>query len=136
MSEIALGSWLTYAGGVDRVWTAACTRAAVDLGIIFSTRPTSTGKARRRRPWGEILGNYARDSFVPATKLRGRMPNGRGSAPEQVRLQLDASLRQLWTDHIDLYQIHRFDLDVPIADTLGALTDAVRLSKVRDRLLE
>ena len=129
VSEIALGSWLRYAGGVDRERKAACTRAAIDLGITLLDTANLYGQGAAETAWGEILGDYPRSRYVLATKLWGTTPNGWGSAPEQVRLQLDDSLRRLRTDYLDLYQLHRFDLAAPIVDTLGALTDAVRRAR-------
>ena len=131
VSEIALGSWLTYAGGVDRERTAACTRAAFDLGITFFDTANVYGQGAAESAWGEILPDYPRDSYVLATKLWAQMPNGQRTSPEQVRLQLDDSLRRLNTDYVDLYQLHRWDSKVPVADTLGAMTEAVRAGKVR-----
>lgn len=131
ISEIGLGSWLTYAGGIERERSAACTRTAFDLGITFFDTANVYGHGAAETVWGEILSNYPRDSYVLATKLWGQMPDGKGLSAEQVRRQLDASLRRLRTDYVDLYQLHRFDLSVPIAETLGAMTDAVRAGKVR-----
>ncbi len=131
VSEIGLGSWLTYAGGIERERSGACTRKAFDLGITFFDTANVYGQGAAEEVWGEILSDYPRDSFVLATKVWGKMPDGQGLSPGQVRLQLDASLRRLRTDHVDLYQLHRFDLNVPLADTMGALTEAVRAGKVR-----
>ena len=131
ISEIGLGSWLTYAGGIEREQTTACTRAAFDLGITFFDTANVYGHGAAETAWGEILSDYPRDSYVLATKVWAQMPDGKGLSAEQVRHQLDASLRRLRTDYIDLYQLHRFDLSVPITETLGAMTDAVRAGKVR-----
>jgi aryl-alcohol dehydrogenase-like predicted oxidoreductase len=131
VSEIGLGSWLTYAGGLEREQSEACTRAAFDLGITFFDTANVYGQGTAETVWGDILSDYPRDSFVLATKVWAPMPNGRGLSPEQVRIQLDESLKRLRTDYVDLYQCHRFDPEVPVTDTLGALDEAVKAGKVR-----
>jgi len=131
VSEISLGSWLTFSGGVDRDQTEATTRAAFDLGITFFDTANVYGQGASETAWGEILADYPRDSFVLATKLFGKMPDGSGLSATQVHLQLDHSLRRLRTDYIDLYQCHRYDPGTPLAETMGALTAAVRSGKVR-----
>jgi len=84
---------------------------------------------------GELLGEFAnRDEVVIATKVHGRMgpgPNGGGLSRGAIMTQVDASLRRLRTDYIDLYQIHRFDPETPVAETMEALHDLVRAGKVR-----
>ncbi len=131
VSEIGLGSWLTYAGGIERERSEACTRAAFDLGITFFDTANVYGHGAAETVWGEILSDYPRDSYVLATKVWAQMPDGKGLSAAQIRHQLDASLRRLRTDYVDLYQLHRFDLSVPVAETLGAMTEAVRAGKVR-----
>jgi len=132
VSEISLGSWLTYSGGVQRVQTEACTRAAFDAGINFFDTANVYGGGAAESAWGEILADYPRDSYVLATKVFFPMSDSdRGLSAEQIGKQLDASLRRLQTDHIDLYQCHRFDVDTPVQETMDALSDAVRSGKVR-----
>jgi aryl-alcohol dehydrogenase-like predicted oxidoreductase len=131
ISEIGLGSWLTYSGGIERERSRACTKEAFDLGITFFDTANVYGQGTAETVWGEILAEYPRSSYVLATKLWGRMPDGQGLSAAQVHIQLDASLRRLQTDYIDLYQCHRFDLKVPVAETLGALSEVVRAGKVR-----
>jgi 1-deoxyxylulose-5-phosphate synthase len=84
---------------------------------------------------GQVLGEHAkRDEVVIATKLNGRMgpgPNGSGLSRGAVMTQIDASLRRLGTDYVDLYQIHRWDPRVPIEETMEALHDVVRAGKAR-----
>jgi aryl-alcohol dehydrogenase-like predicted oxidoreductase len=132
VSVVALGSWLTYGGGVGREQTEACTRAAIEAGITLFDTANVYGRGAAERAWGEILGDYPRESFVLATKLFYPMgPRDRGLSREQVLKQLDASLKRLRTDYIDLYQCHRFDESVPLEETLGALTEVVAAGKVR-----
>ncbi|HLI60250.1 MAG TPA: aldo/keto reductase family protein [Solirubrobacteraceae bacterium] len=134
ISEIGLGSWLTYSGGVEREQTEACTRAAFEAGINFFDTANAYGRGAAESAWGEILSAYPRDSYVLATKVYFPMsddPHDRGLSAAQIEKQLDASLRRLQTDHIDLYQCHRFDSETPIEETMEALSAAVRAGKVR-----
>jgi 1-deoxyxylulose-5-phosphate synthase len=84
---------------------------------------------------GALLTEFARrDEVVIATKVHGRMgpgPNGGGLSRGAIMTQIDASLRRLGTDYVDLYQIHRFDPEVPIAETMAALHDVVKAGKAR-----
>ena len=132
VSEISLGSWLTYGGAVDDENAAACVRRALDLGInlIDTANAYATGGAESFL--GELLAGVPRDSYVLATKLFFPMSDSdKGLSAEQVRKQLDASLQRLRVDHVDLYQCHRYDPDVPLDETMGALTEAVRAGKAR-----
>ena len=131
VSEIALGSWLTFSGGIERERTEACTRAAVDLGITFFDTANVYGQGASETAWGDILAAYPRSDYVLATKIWGKMPDGQGLSPDQVVHQLDASLKRLRTDYVDVYYCHRFDKAVPVADTLGSLTRQVEAGKVR-----
>jgi 1-deoxyxylulose-5-phosphate synthase len=132
VSEICLGSWLTYGGGVGDDRAEACVERAFELGINFidTANVYSAGKAEEFL--GEVLSRRPRDSYVLATKLFWKMPDGgQGLSREQVHTQLDASLRRLRTDHVDLYQCHRYDWDTPLEETMEALGEAVRAGKVR-----
>jgi len=132
VSEVSLGSWLTYSGGVQRDQTEACTRAAFDAGITFFDTANAYGGGASETAWGEILSDYPRASYVLATKVFFGMPDGgRGLSAEQIHTQIDASLARLQTDYVDLYQCHRFDPSVPIEETMEALSDVVRAGKAR-----
>ena len=132
VSAISLGSWLTYSGGVGRETAEACMKAAFDVGITLFDTANAYGKGAAEQAWGEILAPYARESYVLATKVYFPMSEtDRGLSAEQIHRQLDASLARLKTDYIDLYQCHRFDVDVPIEETMEALTDVVASGKVR-----
>jgi aryl-alcohol dehydrogenase-like predicted oxidoreductase len=132
VSEISLGSWLTYSGGVEREQTEACTRAAFDAGINFFDTANVYGVGAAEEAWGEILSGYDRDSYVLATKVFFPMSEtDSGLSADQIRTQIDASLKRLRTDHVDLYQCHRFDPDVPIEETMEALTEVVASGKAR-----
>jgi aryl-alcohol dehydrogenase-like predicted oxidoreductase len=132
VTEISLGSWLTYGAGVQRDQTEACTRAAFDAGINFFDTANAYGTGAAESVWGELLRDYPRDSYILATKLYfPQSETDRGLSAEQVHKQIDASLRRLQTDHVDLYQCHRFDVDVPIEETMEALSEVVRAGKAR-----
>src|SRR5437588_5688883 len=134
VSEISLGSWLTYAGGVDAAQTRACTDAAFAAGINFFDTANVYGRGAAESAWGEILPQRPRDSYILATKVWGQMsddPADRGLSAAQIAKQIDASLRRLRTDHVDLYQAHRFDPDVPIEETIEALKQVVAEGKAR-----
>jgi aryl-alcohol dehydrogenase-like predicted oxidoreductase len=134
VSEIALGSWLTYAGGVEADATRACTEAAFEVGINFFDTANIYGRGAAETAWGEILSDRPRDSYILATKVWGQMsddPDDRGLSAAQIGKQIDASLARLQTDYVDLYQAHRFDPKVPIEETIEALQKVVSDGKAR-----
>jgi aryl-alcohol dehydrogenase-like predicted oxidoreductase len=134
VSEIALGSWLTYAGGVEADATRACTEAAFEAGINFFDTANIYGRGAAETAWGEILSDRPRDSYILATKVWGQMsddPDDRGLSATQIAKQIDASLARLQTDYVDLYQAHRFDPKVPVEETIEALQKVVTDGKAR-----
>jgi aryl-alcohol dehydrogenase-like predicted oxidoreductase len=134
VSEISLGSWLTYGegAGVERDAAEACVRRAFDVGINFIDTANGYANGGAERFLGEVLRDVPRDSYVLATKVFFPMgPDDKGLSAAQIRKQLDASLQRLQTDHVDLYQCHRYDPDTPLEETMAALTEAVRSGKVR-----
>jgi aryl-alcohol dehydrogenase-like predicted oxidoreductase len=132
VSEIALGSWLTYGGGVDDANAEACVAKAFDVGINFIDTANVYSGGKAEEFLGAVLASRPRDSYVLATKLYFEMPNGdRGLSRAQVLKQIDASLARLRTDYVDLYQCHRYDWDTPLEETMEALTEVVRAGKAR-----
>jgi aryl-alcohol dehydrogenase-like predicted oxidoreductase len=132
VSEISLGSWLTYSGGVERDQTEACTKAAFDAGINFFDTANVYGTGAAETAWGEILSRYPRDRYILATKVFFPMGGGdQGLSAPQIHKQIDASLKRLQVEHVDLYQCHRFDVNVPIEETMGALSEVVASGKAR-----
>ena len=132
VSAIALGSWLTYGSGVTREQTEECTRAAFDAGITFFDTANVYGRGAAERAWGEILAGYPRDSYVLATKAYFPMSaTDRGLSKAQIHKQLDASLKRLNTDYVDLFQCHRYDDSTPLEETMEGLTEVVRQGKAR-----
>src|ERR671939_131785 len=134
VSEISLGSWLTYGGGVGDESARACVDAAFDVGINFIDTANVYSLGGAEEFLGDVLQSRPRDSYVLATKLYFPMDDAgenRGLSRRQVHKQIDDSLRRLRTDHVDLYQCHRYDEDTPLAETLEALSEVVRQGKVR-----
>ena len=132
VSEISLGSWLTYSGGVPREQAEACVDKAFEVGINFIDTANVYGRGKAEEFLGEVLSGRERSSFVLATKLYFRMsPRDRGLSRAQVEKQIEGSLRRLRTDYVDFYQCHRYDKDTPLEETMEALTDVVRAGKAR-----
>lgn len=132
VSEIGLGSWLTYGGGVPREQAEACLRRALEVGVNFIDTANVYAGGAAESFLGEVLAGRPRDSYVLATKVFFPMPDGgQGLSAAQIRKQLDASLTRLRLEYVDLYQCHRYDPDVPLEETMEALTQAVRQGKTR-----
>ncbi|MCC6731229.1 MAG: aldo/keto reductase family protein [Chthonomonadales bacterium] len=133
VSEVCLGSWLTYGNATEEVTAKACVEAAFEAGINFfdTANVYATGKAEE--VLGRALAGHDRDDYVLATKVYFPMdegPNDRGLSRKHIREQCDRSLRRLGVDYIDLYQCHRFDSEAPLVETLRALDDLVSAGKV------
>jgi 1-deoxyxylulose-5-phosphate synthase len=134
VSEIALGSWLTYGLGVGDTAARACVDKAFEVGINFLDTSNVYGRGAAETFLGDVLQNRPRNSYVLATKLFFPMDDtgeNRGLSRQQVFKQIDDSLRRLRTDHVDLYQCHRYDSQTPLEETMEALTEVVRQGKVR-----
>src|SRR6478736_6339425 len=134
VSEIALGSWLTYGVGVDDTAARACVDKAFEVGINFIDTSNVYGRGAAETFLGDVLQNRQRDSYVLATKLFFPMDDtgeNQGLSRQQVFKQIDDSLRRLRTDYVDLYQCHRYDRSTPLEETMAALTDVVSSGKAR-----
>jgi 1-deoxyxylulose-5-phosphate synthase len=132
VSEVSLGSWLTYSGGVAHEQAQACVRAAFEEGINFIDTANVYGRGAAETLLGEVLSGYERSSYILATKVYFPMSDtDRGLSAAQIHKQIDASLQRLRTDHVDLYQCHRYDEETPLQETLAALTEVVRAGKAR-----
>ena len=132
VSEISLGSWLTYGVGVEADAARLCLDTAFDEGINFIDTANVYGNGAAETFLGDALKDRPRDSYVLATKAYFPMDaDNKGLSRSQIEKQLDASLKRLKTDHVDLYQCHRYDEDTPLEETMAALTDAVRSGKTR-----
>jgi voltage-dependent potassium channel beta subunit len=133
VSEISLGSWLTYAGYVEEENAVNTIHKAYDLGINFfdTANVYMTGEAEK--VVGKAIKKFQRDSYVLATKVfwpMGDGPNDRGLSRKHVMEQAHASLKRLDVDYVDIYYCHRFDPETPLEETLRALDDLVRQGKV------
>lgn len=132
VSEISLGSWLTYGAAVEREQAARCVDRAFDLGINFVDTANAYGRGAAESFLGEVLAKRPRDSYVLATKVYFPMSAAdRGLSRAQILKQIDGSLEGLRVDYVDLYQCHRYDTATPLEETMRALTDIVRQGKVR-----
>lgn len=132
VSEISLGSWLTYSGGVEREQAEACVKAAFEEGINFIDTANVYGQGASETLLGEVLSGHERSSYVLATKVYFPMSaTDKGLSAAQIHKQIDASLKRLQTDYVDLYQCHRYDEDTPLEETMQALTEVVKAGKAR-----
>ena len=132
VSEISLGSWLTYGVGVEAESARACLDRAFEVGINFIDTANIYGHGAAEAFLGQALAGRPRTSYILATKLFFPMTESdRGLSAAQVEKQLDASLKRLRTDHVDLYQCHRYDEETPLEETMRALTRAVESGKTR-----
>jgi aryl-alcohol dehydrogenase-like predicted oxidoreductase len=121
-----------YGWRTDAAGTAAVVDAALDAGVNFFDTADCYGSGQSEEFLGKAL-KGRRNKAVIATKFGMKMGEGKeGARPEYVRKALDASLKRLQVDTIDLYQIHRPDPNTPIGDTMQALNDAVKAGKVRE----
>lgn len=132
VSEISLGSWLTYGVGVEQDRARACVDRAFDLGINFIDTANVYGRGAAESVLGEVLAGRARDSYVLATKVFFPMSDAdSGLSKGQIAKQIDASLQRLRVDYVDLYQCHRYDPETPLEETMEALSEVVRQGKAR-----
>jgi aryl-alcohol dehydrogenase-like predicted oxidoreductase len=133
VSEVVLGSWLTYGSSVDEDGTRACVKAALDAGVqTFDTADVYAG-GRAEEVLGRALAGVPRKDLVLASKVfwpMGPGPNDRGLSRKHVTESCHASLRRLQTDYLDVYQCHRFDPEVPLEETVRAMEDLVRAGRI------
>ncbi len=133
VSEIAYGNWITHGSQVQEDAAVACVRAAFDEGITFFDTADVYAQGRAEDVLGRALEGIPRKDFVLATKVfwpTGEGPNDRGLSRKHIHESIDASLRRLRTDYVDLYQAHRYDVETPLEETLRAFDDLVRAGKV------
>jgi voltage-dependent potassium channel beta subunit len=133
VSEISLGSWLTYGGSVEDERAIACIHRAFELGVNFFDTANVYRQGAAEQVVGRALKGIDRDDYVLATKVyfsMGEGPNDRGLSRKHVMEQCERSLKRLGVDYVDLYQCHRPDPDTPVEETLRALDDLVTQGKV------
>jgi 1-deoxyxylulose-5-phosphate synthase len=132
VSEISLGSWLTYGGGVDKERARACVNRAFDLGVNLIDTANAYARGGAESFLGETLSSRSRDSYVLATKAYFPMSDAdQGLSRAQIFKQIEASLERLRVEYVDLYQCHRYDPATPLKETMSALTEVVRQGKAR-----
>jgi voltage-dependent potassium channel beta subunit len=133
VSEISLGSWMTYGGYVEIEKSIRSIEQAYDHGVNFFDTANVYERGEAEKVMGDVLKAYPRESYVLATKVFGQMgegPNDRGLSRKHVIEQCHASLKRLQVDYVDLYYCHRFDTETPLEETLRALDDLVTQGKV------
>src|SRR4051812_25945197 len=129
VSEIALGSWLTYGGTVEDRSAVECIHRAFELGVNFFDTANVYRRGAAERVVARALQGIDRDDYVLATKVYFPMdggPNDRGLSRKHIMEQCERSLKRLGVDYVDLYQCHRPDPETPLTETLRALEDLVR----------
>jgi aryl-alcohol dehydrogenase-like predicted oxidoreductase len=132
VSEISLGSWLTYGGYVPKERAVAVIDKALELGINFIDTANVYMRGEAEIVVGEALRRHRRESYVLATKVRGPMgdgPNDVGLSRKHIKEQCEASLRRLGLEYVDVYYCHYYDPETPLEETLRAMDDLVREGK-------
>jgi len=133
LSAITFGNWITHGSQVEEDAAKKCVRAALDCGITtFDTADVYAG-TRAETVLGKALKGVRRESYEVLTKVywpTGPGKNDRGLSRKHIMESVHASLRRLQTDHIDLYQFHRFDYETPLEESLSAFDDLIRQGKV------
>ena len=133
VSEIAYGNWITHGSQVEADAAMRCVKTALDVGITtFDTADVYAG-TRAEVVLGKALKGVRRESYELFTKVywpTGTGKNDRGLSRKHIIESCNASLKRLQTDHIDLYQLHRFDFETPLEETLSAMDDLVHSGKV------
>ena len=132
VSQISYGNWITHGDQVEAEQAIACVRAAFDEGITTFDTADVYASGRAESVLGEALAGVRRESYELATKVfwpTGPGQNDRGLGRKHIIESMNASLRRLRVDYVDLYQAHRYDTTVPLAETLRAFDDLVRAGK-------
>jgi len=133
VSEISLGSWLTYGGYVEKQNAVRSVEKAYDLGINFFDTANVYERGEAEKVLGEVLRRYPRESYVLATKAfwpMGDGPNDRGLSRKHIMEQCYASLKRLGVEYVDIFYCHRYDPESPLEETLRAIDDLIRQGKV------
>ncbi|WP_406042437.1 aldo/keto reductase family protein [Micromonospora sp. NBC_00898] len=132
VSEISYGNWITHGSQVEEDAATACVRAALDSGITtFDTADVYAG-TKAEAVLGRALKGERREGLEIFTKVywpTGPGRNDRGLSRKHIMESIDGSLRRLQTDHVDLYQAHRYDYSTPLEETMEAFADVVRSGK-------
>ena len=133
VSEISYGNWITHGSQVEQDAAIKCVRTALDLGITTLDTADVYAGTRAETVLGKALKGVRRESYELFTKVfwpTGPAKNDRGLSRKHIMESVHASLKRLNTDHIDLYQFHRFDYETPLEESLSAFDDLIRQGKV------
>jgi voltage-dependent potassium channel beta subunit len=133
VTAVSLGSWITYGGTVEDDVAADCIDRAWELGVRFFDTANIYAGGEAEKVVGRTLAKYPREAYVLATKVfwpMGETPNERGLSRKHVTEQINASLRRLGHDYVDLYQCHRWDEATPLDETCRVMDDLVRQGKI------
>lgn len=133
ISEITYGNWITHGSQVEEDAAKKCVRAALDCGITTFDTADVYARTKAETVLGKALKGVRRESYELFTKVyfpTGDGKNDRGSSRKHIMEAVHGSLRRLQTDHIDLYQFHRFDFETPLEESLSAFDDLIRQGKV------
>ncbi|MAE62977.1 MAG: aldo/keto reductase [Phycisphaeraceae bacterium] len=133
MSEISLGSWITYGGTTPDDQAISCIHRAFDLGINLFDTADVYARGEAERVLGRAVQGLPREQLIIATKCRSRMwdgPLGEGVSRKHIVEAVEASLRRMKIDYIDLYQVHAVDTETPIDETLRAMDLLARQGKI------
>jgi 1-deoxyxylulose-5-phosphate synthase len=134
LGAVSLGGWLTYGNTVDAASTSAVVRRALECGVNHFDTADVYAQGECESALGKALEGVRRSSIVLASKVfwpTGQGPNDQGLSRKHIHAAVDASLQRLGTDYVDLYQIHRWDDETPIEETMEALHDVVKAGKAR-----
>src|SRR3954467_2741303 len=133
VSEISYGNWLTHGSQVENEQAKACVRAALDVGITTFDTADAYANTKAESVLGEALAGERRESLEIFTKVYWPTgpggPNDSGLSRKHILESIEGSLRRLRTDHVDLYQAHRYDIETPLEETMQAFADVVRSGK-------
>jgi aryl-alcohol dehydrogenase-like predicted oxidoreductase len=133
VSEISYGNWLTHGSQVEEDAALACVRQALDEGITTFDTADVYANTRAETVLGKALNGERRESLEIFTKVYWPTgpggPNDSGLSRKHIRESIEGSLRRLQTDHVDLYQAHRYDVSTPLEETMQAFADVVRSGK-------
>jgi aryl-alcohol dehydrogenase-like predicted oxidoreductase len=133
VSEISYGNWITHGSQVESEAAIKCVRTAYDLGITTFDTADVYAATKAESVLGKALKGIKRESYELFTKVywpTGKGTNDRGLSRKHIIESCNASLKRLNTDHIDLYQMHRFDYETPLEESLSAFDDLIRAGKV------
>ncbi|MBI1222952.1 MAG: aldo/keto reductase [Bacteroidetes bacterium] len=128
ISEVSMGTWLTFGTHVERDTAIACFDKAIELGINFFDTADMYNRGEAEKTLGEYLKLIPRDQVIIGTKVFGPMSDhwmNQGLSLRHIRSACETSLQRLRTDYIDLYQCHRYDLDTPLEETCYAMHNLV-----------